>query len=61
MLNFHVLSQRVFIAISRSTKIYLKSGFVGAGNHKSILDFLYYSYLFNPVFVRIIVYKKEDT
>jgi hypothetical protein len=38
-----------------SQKITLKSGFIGIATHKNIIDFLYYSYIFNPVFVRIII------
>jgi hypothetical protein len=44
-----------------TTKITLKSGFIGIGTHKSILDYLYYSYLLNPVFVRLIIYKKGES
>jgi hypothetical protein len=28
--------------------------------HKSIIDFLYYSYILNPVFVRLVLYRKPD-
>jgi len=28
-----------------------KSGWIGVSNHKNILDFIYYSYLFNPTYV----------
>lgn len=46
--------------IARPSKITLRSGFIAIGTHKSIVDYMYYSYLLNPVFVRIIVYKKEE-
>ncbi len=36
-------------------KITLKSGFIGLGTHRNIMDFLYYSALFNPLFVRLIL------
>lgn len=41
-------------------KVTLKSGFIGIGTHKSIIDFLYYSYILNPVFVRLVIYKREN-
>ena len=31
---------------------------MGMGTHKSIVDYLYYSYMFNPVFVRLVVFAK---
>lgn len=43
-----------------SPKITLRSGFIAVGSHRSIIDYLYYSYLLNPVFVRLIIYRKPD-
>ena len=31
-----------------------KSGWVGVGVKQNFIDFLYYAYLYNPVFVRIV-------
>lgn len=31
-----------------------RSGWVGVASHQTIIDFLYYSYLFNPVYARMI-------
>lgn len=56
----YILWKRVNNILDSSIKITLKSGWVGIGTHSSIVDYLYYSYLFNPVFVRVIIYKKED-
>ncbi len=36
-----------------------KSGWIGVSNHKNILDFIYYSYLFNPTYVLPIFIKEE--
>ena len=33
-----------------------RSGWVGVASRKNIIDFLYYSYLFNPTYVRVIEY-----
>lgn len=55
-----LLRKRVRNILDSSIKITLKSGWAGIGTHSSIIDYLYYSYLFNPVFVRVIIYKKED-
>jgi len=30
------------------------------GTHKNIIDFLYYSYIFNPMFVRLILIVEKD-
>ena len=37
-----------------------RSGWVGMASHKNIIDFIYYAYLFNPVFTRIIEYHSEN-
>ena len=58
--HFHLLLQRVLYLWGSTPKITLKSGFIGIGTHKSIVDFLYYSYILNPVFVRLVIFKKED-
>ena len=55
-----LLRKRVISLLDSSIKITLKSGWAGIGTHSSIVDYLYYSYLFNPVFVRVIIYRKED-
>ena len=57
---FHLFLKRVIYDWVSTTKITLKSGFIGIGTHKSIVDFLYYSYILNPVFVRLVLFKKED-
>jgi hypothetical protein len=54
--NFGYFNREYFILKFFSTpKITLKSGYIGMGTHKNIIDFLYYSYLFNPVFVKLIL------
>ena len=45
--------------LSRGRMLTFRSGWVGVCNHKNILDFFYYSYLFNPTYVRPI-YLKYD-
>lgn len=37
-----------------------RSGWVGVATHKNFVDFLYYSYMFNPVYARIIEYHDEN-
>ena len=37
-----------------------RSGWVGVATHKNIVDFLYYAYLFNPVFTRVIEYHESS-
>jgi hypothetical protein len=56
----HLLQKRVMNSSISTTKITLKSGFIGIGTHKSIIDFLYYSYILNPVFVRLVIYRRDD-
>lgn len=36
-----------------------KSGWVGVANNKNIAQFLYFSYLFNPTYARIVEYHEE--
>lgn len=38
----------------------MKSGFIGIGNHNSIIDYIYYSYIANPLFVKVLIFKKEN-
>lgn len=37
-----------------------RSGWVGVATHHTIIDFLYYSYIFNPTYVRIIENVSEE-
>lgn len=56
----YLLPQGVLQHAYSTTKITLKSGFIGVATHKSIIDFIYYSYILNPVFVRLVLYRKPD-
>ncbi len=42
--------------MSRSRMMSFKSGWVGVASRRNIIDFLYYSYLFNPTYARIVEY-----
>lgn len=42
--------------IRRSRMLSFRSGWAGMALHKNFLDFLYYAYMFNPVFTRVIQY-----
>lgn len=58
--RLQVFQQIVPLLLIRSTKITLRSGFIGIGSHNSIIDYIYYSYIANPVFVKILIFKKKD-
>ena len=46
---------------SRSRMLVFRSGWVGLASHKNIVDFIYYAYMFNPVFVRVVEYRLQDS
>lgn len=52
-----ILIKRTYLSnIFRSRTMSFRSGWVGVASRKNIIDFLYYSYLFNPTYVRVIEY-----
>ena len=58
VLRIQVFYQIVSILLDRASKITLRSGYIAIGTHNSVIDFIYYSYLINPVFVKVLIYKK---
>lgn len=41
-------------------KFTLRSGYIGIANHTNIVDWMFYSYLLSPLFVRILIVVMED-
>lgn len=41
-------------------KFTLRSGYIGIANHTNVIDFLFYTYLMSPQYVRIVVIESED-
>ena len=49
-----------FFERSSVLKFTLRSGYIGIANHTNIVDFLFYTYLMSPLYVRIVVVEMED-
>jgi hypothetical protein len=41
-------------------KFTLRSGYIGIANHTNIVDWMFYTYLLSPLYVRILIVIKED-
>lgn len=48
------------IGLFSNDKFTLRSGYIGVANHHNIIDFLFYTYLISPTYVKILIVKYEN-